>query len=96
VSLSLFDYIDETGKVNFTNSLIENLHHINSTFTHLCVIFENRYAQNEDSFLFAKDVDTILKEACTNITVKKSFALKKKIYLNIFWTLDVRHLANRI
>jgi hypothetical protein len=73
VSLSLFDYRSEKGKQNFQNSLIENLLYINSTFNHLYVIFEDRYAQNKASFLFAQDVSAILEEICTNIQVRTCF-----------------------
>lgn len=84
VSLSLFDYRSEKGKQNFQNSLIENLLYINSTFNHLYVIFEDRYAQNKQ-INFTEYVKAILPDVCPNITVKTCFgfttdAILKKIF----------------
>jgi hypothetical protein len=84
VSLSQFDYCNENGKVIFQKSLIENLHHIDSNFNHLCLIFEDRYAQNKQ-INFTEYVKAILPDVCPNITVKTCFgfttdAILKKIF----------------
>ena len=93
VSPSLFNSsTNERGK-KLKKTFLQNLSYLNSSFTDLCLIFEDRYNKYVyDNFnfrttslsSFIQSMKSCIKQICKNISVKICFCMKTdEIFKNI-------------